>query len=154
MKTMNILRSILKYLVSFLLLVNVISITFGVFTRFVINMSLGWTDEVAGFSLVWITFLGATWAVIDQDHLGFDSLVAIFPEKVRKSIDIFVKLIILGSCILLVVTGYQVTGAIWGNTAISIPVSKGLIFSIVPFSAALMALAIITQLVDAIFHKS
>ncbi len=61
-------------------LVCVIGITMAVivaaqvFSRYVLNYSLFWSEELARFLLVWLTFLGATVAYFYQAHPGVDVL--------------------------------------------------------------------------------
>lgn len=45
-----------------------------VFSRYVLNYSLFWSEELARFLLVWLTFLGATVAYFYGAHPGVDVL--------------------------------------------------------------------------------
>lgn len=125
---------------------NVISITLSVLSRFVINLSLGWTDEIAGYSLVWITFLGAAWAVIDNDHIGFESLVEAMPTKLQTGVNVVIRLLMIGCCTLLTFTGWKVAVLTWDNTVVSLPISKGFVMAVIPVSAMIMLFALVIQL--------
>lgn len=55
-----------------------------VFSRYVLNHSIFWAEEVGRMCLVWITFLGATAAFRRHQHAGIDILVRRLPERARK----------------------------------------------------------------------
>ncbi len=56
-------------------LILVIDVLLGVFTRKVLGDQIRWTEELARFLLVWISFLGGAIAYLDDRHLGVDLLV-------------------------------------------------------------------------------
>ncbi len=47
----------------------------GVFSRKILGDQVRWTEELARFLLVWISFLGGAIAYLDDKHLGVDLLV-------------------------------------------------------------------------------
>jgi len=47
----------------------------GVFSRRILGDQIRWTEELARFLLVWISFLGGAIAYLDDKHLGVDLLV-------------------------------------------------------------------------------
>jgi TRAP-type transport system small permease protein len=54
-----------------------------VFSRYVLNTSIFWAEEVGRMCLVWITFLGATAAYRRHQHVGVDMLVRRMPRRIR-----------------------------------------------------------------------
>lgn len=56
-----------------------------VFSRYVLNNSIFWAEEVGRMCLVWITFLGATAAFRRHQHAGIDFLVRRLPMGVGKA---------------------------------------------------------------------
>lgn len=151
MNYLQALRISIIYIVAAIMGLNVVSITISVISRFVINLSLGWTDEVAGYSLVWITFLGAAWAVIDNDHIGFESLVEALPKRIQGFLAVTVRLLMIAACLLITYTGWTLVAVTWDNTAVSLPISKGFVMSVIPLSAMVMLVALLTQFLPARF---
>lgn len=130
----------LSYVVA-ILLVAMSAIVFGnVVSRYFLDTTLGWYEEVSRFLLIWIVFLGAVIALIKGDHLGIDLLSAIFPERICRMIVIF------NDCLVLAALAVMCKGA-WdmaidslqsGWVASSVPIPYGWVYMIGPVSAALM----------------
>lgn len=70
-------------------------VTFGqAFNRYILGGSFFWAEEAAIWSMIWITFLGATVALRRGKHPRIDFLVNMFPLKIRKWIEVFDYLVI------------------------------------------------------------
>lgn len=56
--------------ISFSLLFAIIALVLAqVFTRYVINQPLTWTEEIARFSMVWFTFMAAAYVAAERRHI-------------------------------------------------------------------------------------
>jgi TRAP-type C4-dicarboxylate transport system permease small subunit len=55
------------------------------FTRYVLNDSLGWTEEIARFLLIAVTFLGAVMATRKQSHIAVEFLYRWLPRPARRA---------------------------------------------------------------------
>ena len=49
-----------------------------------LKISLPWTEELARFLLVWLTFLGCVLAIYRKSHLSVNFLVEMMPEKLKR----------------------------------------------------------------------
>jgi TRAP-type C4-dicarboxylate transport system permease small subunit len=62
------------------------------FTRYVLNDSVAWTEEIARYLLIWITFIGAAISFRRGTHISVEALHHFVPEKLvrplRFAIDI------------------------------------------------------------------
>ena len=63
-----------------------------VFARYALNHSLFWSEELARYLLVWLTFLGASSAYHRGVHPGVDILFVRMPPGIRKLAAIIVHL--------------------------------------------------------------
>lgn len=66
----------------------------GVFFRYVLNSSLGYVEEVAGFLLLMAITVGIGAAVRAGSHLRVDMLTQFFP-KTKKGLNIYAEIIAL-----------------------------------------------------------
>ena len=62
------------------------------FTRYVLNDSLAWTEEIARYLLMWVTFIGAAIAMRRRTNIAVEMLEHFLPERfaplLRAAIDI------------------------------------------------------------------
>jgi TRAP-type C4-dicarboxylate transport system permease small subunit len=75
-----------------------------VFSRYVLNHSIFWSEELARYFLVWLTFLGATVAYRRGAHPGVDALYRRLSPGLRRVCRILVHLCAIG--FFGVMTGY------------------------------------------------
>ncbi|MBN2183627.1 MAG: TRAP transporter small permease [Sedimentisphaerales bacterium] len=59
----------------------VIDVVLGVFTRYVLEDQIEWTEELAKILLVWVSMLGASIGFIRKSHLGVDYFFNKLNEK-------------------------------------------------------------------------
>ena len=66
------------------------------FTRYVLNDSLGWTEEIARFLLVTVTFLGVVMAVRRESQIAVELAFRWLSRPVRKALQYFIDLVSIG----------------------------------------------------------
>lgn len=67
------------------------------FTRYILNDSLAWTEEIARYGLIWITFLGAAIVTRRKLHIGVEVLLHFLPARPAR---------VLLACIDLITTAF------------------------------------------------
>jgi len=96
---MTPIRKVIKYfeeiLCSAFLIVMVTLVITNVFLRYVFNISISWSEEVATICFVWCVFIGASATYKHKLDMGIDLLVNLTPVKTQTFIKIFVGLILL-----------------------------------------------------------
>jgi TRAP-type C4-dicarboxylate transport system permease small subunit len=75
--------------------VLVLSVCWGVFTRYVMGEQAQWTEEIARFLLIWISLLGGAVAFGTKGHLGVDFLVEKFHPDAKRGMAVAVHLTVL-----------------------------------------------------------
>jgi TRAP-type C4-dicarboxylate transport system permease small subunit len=107
------------------------------FTRYVLNDSLGWTEEIARFLLIGVTFIGAVMAVRKESHIAVELIYRWLPRRMRLWLQIFVDLV--------AISFYGVTAWLCGRLAqrtqqmmVSIDVPKSVVYWIVAACFAAM----------------
>ncbi len=109
------------------------------FTRYVLNDSLGWTEEIARYLLIGVTFAGSVMAARKHSHIAVEFLYRWVPRPLRR---------VMQSVIDLVTTGFFATLA-WlsgqlatrtGGMMVSIDVPKSYVYWFVAICFAGMAI--------------
>lgn len=109
-----------------------------VFSRYVLNHSIFWSEELARYLLVWMTFLGAGVAYYRKAHPGIDILQKRLPPISRK---ISVLLVHMAALVLFgVMTIYGLKFAYFVRLQISpaLQLPKWIVFSIIPISGIIL----------------
>jgi len=70
-------------------LLLVLDVVWGVFTRYVMGEQAKWTEELARFLLVWVSLLGGAVAFGSKAHLGVDYFVGRFQPDIQKLMALF-----------------------------------------------------------------
>lgn len=80
----DILEKISRIILMILVAILGISIFLQVFFRYFLNNPLSWSEEVARYCMIWITFIGASVAFNDDSMSSVDLLVNAVPRTARK----------------------------------------------------------------------
>ncbi len=67
----------------------------AVFYRFVLLSPLRWSEEAARYMMVWVTFLGAGYAMGRGKHIGVTLFIEKLPEKGRRFAIFVAEIVIL-----------------------------------------------------------
>ena len=67
----------------------------AVFFRFILSDPLPWSEEAARYMMVWVTFLGAGYAMGKGRHIGVTLFVEKLPEQVRRKVTFAAEIIIM-----------------------------------------------------------
>lgn len=125
--------------VALLAIIMAVVVAAQVFARYVLNHSLFWSEELARFLLVWLTFLGATVAYRRQVNPGVDILVRRLTGLSRRLCATVVHLCALALFGVMVVYGYQFAHFVRLQVTPALGLPKWLPHAIIPISGAILA---------------
>lgn len=109
-----------------------------VFFRYVLNQSLFWSEELARFLLVWLSFLGASVAYRRKAHPGIDVLYAKMPAALQKVAAVAVHLASLALFAVMVFFGYRFAYFVRLQISPALYLPKWVVFSIIPISGCIL----------------
>lgn len=120
-----------------------------VISRFIVRNPSRWSEEVARYLMIWITFLASTIGITNKTHLGLTMAVnSIKNRKVRLSFRIFQYLCIIAFSLALFL--YGLSYAIEGNnqTGMSIMIKMSLVYSVIPISGFFIIVNSIENIIE------
>ena len=91
----------------FLMVVLVTDVLWQVFSRYLLSSPSSFTDELAGFLLIWVGVLGAAYVAGRKEHLAIDILVQRSPPARQRLL-----LYLIHSLIFLFALSVMVTGGV------------------------------------------
>lgn len=140
---MNKFNRYLEYFLAFLMALMLISVCWQVITRYFLDASSSFTDELARYLLIWIGMLGAAYASGKKMHLAIDLLPTRLGGKAKERLIIFIDLLI----ILFAVTT-MIIGGFWlvyityslGQTSAAMQIPLAYVYAILPVSGLLIVI--------------
>ncbi len=97
------------------------------FTRYVLNDSLGWTEEIARFLLIAVTFIGSVMAVRRQSHIAVEVFYRWMSRPLRRFLQLVVDLVSVAFFAALTWFTIQLAGRT-RQMMVSIDVPKSLVY--------------------------
>ena len=138
----RVLDTIMAAVAAAFVAATAVCICLNVFYRYVLESGLVWADEVPGYFLVWISFIGAYLAVRSRGHISFDMVVEKLPPAARRIAATLVDLLIIGFLALLLVLSLRMI-AIVGDTEIeTADIPQGLFMTVLPIACTAMIAAL------------
>jgi TRAP-type C4-dicarboxylate transport system permease small subunit len=101
------LNRVLEVFLVFLMTVLVLDVLWQVFSRYLLSSPSSFTDELAGFLLIWVGVLGAAYVAGRKEHLAIDILIQRSPPARQRLL-----LYLIHSLIFLFALSVMVTGGV------------------------------------------
>ncbi|HYR69865.1 MAG TPA: TRAP transporter small permease [Candidatus Acidoferrum sp.] len=129
-----------------LMLVLVVDVFLGVWSRYVLQATFQWYDEVARLCFVWMVFLGAASAVRRGAHFRLHLLIDRFGPRLRRATDLVVGLLVVAFGGVLVAGGLAMWPVARRQVSDSLELSMVWFYAALPIGGALMILFSVPQL--------
>lgn len=126
-----------------LLLLMVFFTIFAVFTRYVLNRSLDWTEELSRFIYIWVTFLGAFVVLVKNKHVAIETFLDALPDKVSFIIKKINMVLMIVFMISMIIGGWQVSNTAMFQIAPGTGIRLGYVYTVIPISGVLMILYLV-----------
>ncbi len=142
-------NSVLDTIITIVFIFMLLCAIMQVFFRYVVQISVPWTEEAARFSLILVTFWGAATALRDKEHISIPTLFEKIPEKLRLALQV---VFIVGIGVFLV---YSFIGSIemvqltWETPVGSISwLTTGMVYLILPSGITLIMAYLVIWMVE------
>lgn len=119
-----------------------------VFFRYVLNHSLFWSEELARYLLIWLTFLGTSSAYFRHVHPGVDILYSRMPVKLKHLSAILVHLVSICIFGVMIVFGVKFAWFVRFQISPALSLPKWIIAGIIPVSGLVLMIHAIVFLGD------
>jgi len=141
------LAKITVFIVITLAAIMVLTVLVGVFFRYVLRNSLGWTEELARYLMIWMALLSVSIGIKDKEHVGLQLLIRSIPIKYAKAVNLIVNGVVL---FFLIVLSYRgLTVAFRGSSQLSLGLGMSMLWPLLSIPVAGL-LAIIQQIIQII----
>jgi len=109
------------------------------FTRYILNDSIAWTEEIARFLLIGVTFIGSVMATRKQSHIAVEFIYRWIPRTGRRIAQAVIDVLTTSFFIMLGVFSAQIAGRT-RQMMVSLDIPKSTVYWIVTAAFVCMAL--------------
>jgi len=97
-----------EYILIVLSMCTVIIVFTQVFMRYVLGESLTWSEEVARYLFIWMIYVGISYGVKKEKHLGVDAFPMLFEQKGKIIIDMIASFSFLMFAVIMTYYGFDI----------------------------------------------
>jgi TRAP-type C4-dicarboxylate transport system permease small subunit len=128
--------------------VMTVIIILQVFMRYLFLYSLSWSEEVARYLMIWVSFLGASLALKYGFHIGVEFVINRIPEKIRGWVNLVAKLGTLFFLIYFTIGGFRVSWAVRDQDSPALLFSMAYAYLSAPVGGLFMIIQLLSLLVE------
>jgi TRAP-type C4-dicarboxylate transport system permease small subunit len=136
----------IEYLLFSMGLTMTLVVAVQVFCRYVLNQSLFWSEELARFLLVWLTFLGASSAYYRKVNPGVDFLYIKLPLLLKRISSILTHLVSMALFSVMIVYGCKFAWFVRLQISPALQIPKWIVLSVIPVSGFILMVHAVTFL--------
>lgn len=122
------------------------SMILGVFFRFVLNWSIGWTDEVSSLLLAVMMFFVIGIGLHERLHISVAIVIEKFPPAGQKIFDICIHVVCAVFFFIVAYEGQRVAESALSMQLATIPVARGVFYYAMPIGAGFATLVCVNNI--------
>jgi TRAP-type C4-dicarboxylate transport system permease small subunit len=150
MKHRQIIDKLLGNLVVIFMGILVLNVLWQVASRFIIGKPSSFTDELAGYLLIWVGLLGAAYATGQKQHLAIDLISKKMSPQRKRVLDTVINgLIISFSILILIIGGSNLVFITFYlnqiSSALQLPI--GYVYMVIPISGLFIVYYAVTDII-------
>jgi len=137
----KLLNRVLEIFLVILMSVLVVDVLWQVFSRYLLDSPSSFTDELAGYLLIWVGVLGAAYVAGKKEHLAIDILIQKSPpERQRKLQFLIHSLILLFALSVMVIGGSSLvyTRFVLQVKSAALQLPLGYVYIVLPLSGMII----------------
>jgi len=124
------------------------SVFLQIFTRYFLQISLSWPEELARFCFIWCSMLGACIAWERRKLHDIDIVFKYFPDAFKPFVALGSNLLVCVILTVLVFYGAQLTALVHLQTSPAMEIRMSYVYVAVPFAAGLMLISYIFDTIE------
>lgn len=134
------INRIVGYILAVMLGVMSLLILVQIFTRFVIEYPLHWTEELARYLMVYLVFLGAAIALRNNRLIAIEALTQVLSPLLQRVFKIVVMILTIVFAIILIIHGFEIVQAVSMQKSAGLRIPMSVPYLAIPIGALLMVI--------------
>lgn len=99
---------------------------------------IGWTEELARYTYIWLVYLGSAAIHYRKEHITLDLVDKYFPKKLKIFFDLIVQSLMIYVSYFIIIYGYRFTMVMGRAIGTALPIRLKYIYVIIPIAFGLM----------------
>jgi TRAP-type C4-dicarboxylate transport system permease small subunit len=138
----------LEFLCAAILVSIILMIFANVVARYFFNSPFHWSDELAQYFFVWLSYLGALAALMKGQHYSVALLIENLPRPLAIAVKALSHVVVIVILAILVWYGWKLVDALKFQRTPALRMSVFYFYVALPVTSGLMLLVVVKQLVD------
>ncbi len=122
-----------------------VCVVLAVLFRYVLQLSLVWSDEVAVYLFIWSSLIAAAVIVGRNEHFSIDCFFDLLPARVRRILDVGITVLCMAFALIVVWKGSEWTWRTWSDLSPALQVPQGMVYTVIPFTALYMLIHLLNH---------
>ncbi|MGE4354153.1 MAG: TRAP transporter small permease [Oscillospiraceae bacterium] len=151
MKWLHKLSDMLETITMYFLAVALATMTIVVFVQVVfrlLNLSIPWSEELARYLMVYLTYVGASIGIKKKSHIAIEFVTGKFPLKIQSGIEIIANLLCLACCGIILYYGLKLVDITMMQKSPAMRIPMGVAYFSQVLGASLMIIQFLNNTVD------
>jgi TRAP-type C4-dicarboxylate transport system permease small subunit len=144
----RIVDTVIRWMIIGLMCLMTIIVFAQIFFRYVFNIPLGWSEELARFAFVWVSFVGASALMRVKEHINVTVFTDLFPARLRTTCILAANICAMICIYFFLVGGIELTRNEWSQLAPALQIPMGWVYIAIPIAATLMGLWVLLQTIE------
>lgn len=125
-----------------------------VFSRYILNSPVAFTEELVRYSLIWTGFIGAAYAFSTREHMSLTLIRDKFIGKAHTALLVVIDgLILLMAIFVFTIGGFKLAVSASREFSALLGIPRSLVYSIAPISGVFIVLAQIINIYEDVTGK-
>lgn len=144
----KIITKIIFLLIMVTFIILILSCILQVFTRFILNNSLSWTEELSRYSFIWANFLGGIFCTKKGLHAVVTVITDYLNEKWKNIFSIVANMFVVIISIIIIIFGIKVTYTVRAQLSPALRISMSYVYAAAPFSSLFVLYYSVINIID------
>lgn len=131
-----------------------LSVLYQVIGRYLIQISIAWTEEAARYCMIWLAFLGASMLVRSGENSSVTFIKDRFSEKVRRYLDLLILAVMLVFMLTIFFISLSQVRYSMNEISPALRISMFIPKSSILFGSLIVSVQLLWKLIDAVFEMT
>ncbi len=134
-----------------ILVAMLLIISGGVAMRYLFDNPITWSDQVASYGLVYVTFIGAPRVLARRGHVSVDILEHALAPRGRRWLQVFIGVIGMVYCLAFTALALREVQRLVERKALffdAFEISQWVVYAVIPLGAALLFLQFVANFIE------